>query len=70
MADERGTAVSPLPVTAGPGALHLARVALVDLPTAALAAGAAVLLARYRVNSAWLVLGGSLVGLTATPGFR
>lgn len=44
---------------------HLARVALVDLPSAALAAGAAVLLARYRVNSAWLVLGGSLVGLTA-----
>ena len=44
---------------------HLARAALVDLPTAALAAGAAVLLARYRVNSAWLVLGGSLVGLTA-----
>ena len=44
---------------------HLARVALVDLPTVALAAGAAVLLARFRVNSAWLVLGGSLVGLTA-----
>ena len=44
---------------------HLARVALVDLPTVALAACAAVLLARYRVNSAWLVLGGSLVGLTA-----
>ena len=44
---------------------HLARAALVDLPTTTLAAGAAVLLARYRVNSAWLVLGGSLVGLTA-----
>ena len=44
---------------------HLARVALVDLPSVALAAGAAVLLARFRVNSAWLVLGGSLVGLTA-----
>jgi len=44
---------------------RLVRVALVDLPTVALAAGAAVLLARFRVNSAWLVLGGSLVGLTA-----
>ena len=44
---------------------RLARAALVDLPTTALAAGAAILLVRYRVNSAWLVLGGSRVGLTA-----
>jgi chromate transporter len=44
---------------------RLGRVALIDLPTMALAAGAALLLARYRVNSAWLVLGGSLAGLMA-----
>jgi chromate transporter len=43
---------------------RLARVALVDVPAAALAACAAVLLARFRVNSAWLVLGGALAGLT------
>ncbi len=44
---------------------HLARVALVDLPTTALAACAALLLVRHRVSSAWLVLGGGLVGLMA-----
>ena len=44
---------------------HLGRVALVDLPTTALAACAALLLVRHRVSSAWLVLGGGLVGLTA-----
>ena len=44
---------------------HLARVALVDLPATALAAGAGVLLVRHGANPAWLVLGGSLVGLTA-----
>ena len=43
---------------------RLARVALVDMPAAALAACAAVLLARFRLNSAWLVLGGALAGLT------
>lgn len=37
--------------------------AVVDLPTAALAAFSAVLLVRFRVNSAWLVLGGGLAGL-------
>ena len=44
---------------------HLARVALVDLPATALAAGAAVLLVRPGATPAWLVLGGSLVGLAA-----
>ena len=44
---------------------HLARVALVDLPATALAAGAAVLLVRHGANPVWLVLGGSLVGLAA-----
>jgi chromate transporter len=43
--------------------IHLGRAAVVDLPTALLAAAAAVLLIRFRVNSAWLVLGGGLAGL-------
>jgi chromate transporter len=41
---------------------QLARAALVDLPTALLAAASALLLVR-RVNSSWLVLGGAAVGL-------
>jgi chromate transporter len=39
---------------------------IVDVFTAALAVIAAVLLIRYRVNSAWLVLGGGAAGLVAT----
>ena len=42
---------------------QLARVALVDWRTLALAAIAALLLLKYRVNSAWLVLGGAVAGL-------
>jgi chromate transporter len=41
---------------------QLARAAVIDVPTALLAAAGAVLLFRYRLNSAWLVLGGALVG--------
>jgi chromate transporter len=41
---------------------QLGRVAVVDVPTLALAAAGGVLLFRYRVNSAWLVLGGGVVG--------
>jgi chromate transporter len=41
---------------------QLGRVAVVDVPTLALAAVGALLLFRYRVNSAWLVLGGGVVG--------
>ena len=41
---------------------QLAHVALVDWRTVALAATAALLLMKYRVNSAWLVLGGAVVG--------
>jgi chromate transporter len=41
---------------------QLARAAVVDVPTALLAASSALLLAR-RVNSSWLVLGGAAVGL-------
>jgi chromate transporter len=41
---------------------QLARAAVVDLPTLGLAVASAVLLIRCRVNSAWLVVGGALVG--------
>ncbi|MHB1134756.1 MAG: chromate efflux transporter [Chloroflexota bacterium] len=42
---------------------QLGQAALVDLPTVLIAVAAWVLLMRWRVNSAWLVLGGALVGL-------
>jgi len=42
---------------------QLGRAAIVDGATALLAALALVLLVRFRVNSAWLVLGGGTVGL-------
>jgi len=43
-------------------ALQLGRAAIVDAPTAVLAAVAAAVLLRYRLNSAWLVLGGAIAG--------
>jgi chromate transporter len=42
---------------------QLARVALVDWLTVALTLGSALLLLRFRVNSAWLVAGGAVAGL-------
>ena len=42
---------------------QLARAALFDPLTLAIAAAALLLLARYRVNAAWLVLGGAVAGL-------
>jgi len=42
---------------------ELGRAAIVDTVTAGLALAAAVLLVRYRVNSAWLVLGGGALGI-------
>lgn len=42
---------------------QLGRAALVDWLTLALAGLSAILLVGFRVNSAWLVLGGALVGL-------
>ena len=46
--------------------LFLARSAVIDLTTMLLAISSAVVLIRYRVNSAWLVLGGGLIGLAMT----
>ncbi len=46
--------------------LFLARSAVIDLTTMLLAISSAVVLIRYRVNSAWLVLGGGLIGLAIT----
>ena len=44
---------------------QLGRAALVDCVTVGLALAAIVLVFRLRINSAWLVLGGGLVGLAA-----
>ncbi len=43
--------------------VQLARDAIVDLPTIALAVVSAVLLIRFRVRSTWIVLGGAALGL-------
>ncbi|MEO8288111.1 MAG: chromate efflux transporter [Chloroflexota bacterium] len=45
--------------------VELTQTALVDWLTVALAIVAAVLLLRFKLNSAWLVLGGAAVGLVA-----
>lgn len=42
---------------------ELGQSALIDLPTVVLAGLSAVALVRFRPNSAWLVLGGAIVGL-------
>ncbi len=42
--------------------VQLGRAAIVDAPTALLAAASAVALLRWRVNTAWLVLAGGIVG--------
>jgi chromate transporter len=42
--------------------LQLGRAAIVDVPTALIALAGALLLFRYRLNSAWLVLAGGLLG--------
>ena len=44
---------------------QLGRSAIVDTLTIALAAASAILLLRFRINSAWLVLGGALAGIAA-----
>ncbi|MBI3942392.1 MAG: chromate efflux transporter [Chloroflexi bacterium] len=45
---------------------QLGRAAIVDVPTILLAMAAAVLLFRYKINSAWLVLAGGIIGLIVT----
>ena len=45
--------------------ISLARAAIVDVPTAVLAILAAVLLLLFRINSAWLVLGGGGAGIAS-----
>jgi len=42
---------------------QLGRAAIVDFPTIALAVLSGVILFSFRVNSAWLVLGGAIAGL-------
>ena len=42
---------------------QLGRTALVDMPTVSLALISAILLLRYKLNSAWLVLGSAGIGL-------
>ncbi len=42
---------------------QLGRAALIDLPTVLLAIVAAILLFRFKLNSAWLVLAGGIIGL-------
>ena len=42
---------------------QLGRAAIFDLPTAFLLTASAFLLLRFRVNSAWLILGGAMLGL-------
>jgi chromate transporter len=44
---------------------QLGRSAITDWLTAGLAIVGAVLLVRFRINSAWLVLGGAIVGVAA-----
>ena len=44
-------------------AWNLGREALVDIPTFAIAILSGLLLLRFRLNSAWLVLGGAAIGL-------
>ncbi|HEU4614712.1 MAG TPA: chromate efflux transporter [Kofleriaceae bacterium] len=46
--------------------LQLGRTAIVDVPTALLAAASAFVLIRWRPNSAWLVLAGGIAGAALT----
>ena len=47
-------------------AWQLGITSIVDILTAVIAMVAAILLIRFRVNSAWLVAGGGAVGLLAS----
>lgn len=41
---------------------HLARTSLVDLPSLLIAGATFGLLAKYKINTTWLILGGALLG--------
>jgi len=43
--------------------LFLARAAILDFPTALTAIAGAILLLRFRISSAWLILGGAVLGI-------
>ncbi|MBK8048083.1 MAG: chromate efflux transporter [Anaerolineales bacterium] len=58
-----GVNVTALALMAGV-TLQLAQAAIVDVATALLTVGAAVVLLRFKINSAWLVLAGGLIGLS------
>ncbi|MFN8446081.1 MAG: chromate efflux transporter [Caldilineaceae bacterium] len=60
-----GVNVAALGLMAGV-TFQLGRAALIDLPTILLAIIAAVLLFRFKINSAWLVLAGGIIGLGVT----
>jgi len=49
---------------------HLGRAAVVDVPSVILAVASVPLLMHFRLNSAWLLLGGGLVGLGITHWLR
>lgn len=57
-----GVNVASLALMAGVS-WQLGRAAIVDALTAGLAVAALLVLTRFRVNSAWLVLGGAILGL-------
>ena len=46
--------------------IQLSRAAIVDVPTGAIAALSALILIRFKVNSAWLIFGGAAIGLAAS----
>ena len=43
--------------------LQLAHAAFIDIPTVVIGSVSAFLLLRYRMNSTWLILGGTVVGI-------
>ena len=45
---------------------QLGRAAIVDMLTAVLAVISLTLLLRFRLNSAWLIMGGGLIGIGLT----
>ncbi|MEK6281780.1 MAG: hypothetical protein AABN95_15610 [Acidobacteriota bacterium] len=49
---------------------ELGGTALIDLPTVALLLVSVVLLTRYRINSAWLVMGGAVAGYLLEVGVK